>query len=113
MYPVLGVKPVIFYSSSNNLYNIRFNHQDHVTTPPKNTAVLASSAECQYAMLQQGAHTLTMQFHPEFTLEHHEKVLNRIKILAPGQCMSFAKAAIDTPAKAIVPRVFIDFFIIR
>lgn len=74
----VGVKPVTFYSSGNHIYKIRFNHQDHVTTPPDNTAVLASSPECQYAMLQQGSHTLTMQFHPEFTEEHHQKVIDRI-----------------------------------
>lgn len=74
----VGVKPVTFYSTNNNIYNLRFNHQDHVTTPPSNAAILASSPECQYAMMQQGSHTLTMQFHPEFTQQHHEKVINRI-----------------------------------
>jgi GMP synthase-like glutamine amidotransferase len=74
----VGIKPVKFYSSSNRLYNYRFNHHDHVVHPPKDVAILASSPDCQYAMFQQGAHTLAMQFHPEFTLQHHIDVINRI-----------------------------------
>lgn len=111
----VGVKPVTFYSSGNHIYNIRFNHQDHVIEPPKNAAVLASSPECQYAMLQQGSHTLTMQFHPEFTEEHHEKVIEKIYRLngfSPTEYEIFKKdivGSVDVAKALQVIQTFLRF----
>lgn len=111
----VGVKPVTFYSSANHIYNLRFNHQDHVIEPPKDAAVLASSPECQYAMLQQGGHTLTMQFHPEFTPEHHSKVIDRINShngFSPNQYEVFKKDILgnEDVTKALqVMQTFLSF----
>lgn len=74
----VGIKKVKFYSSGNHFYDMRFNHHDYVEILPPNAALLATSEECKYSMFQQGSHTLAMQFHPEFTYEHHKKVISRI-----------------------------------
>lgn len=110
----VGVKPVTFYSSSNHMYNLRFNHQDHVIIPPKSSAILASSPDCQYAMFQQGAHTLAMQFHPEFTLEHHTDVIHRINTsngFSPNQYEVFQKdilGDVDTQKALQVIQTFLQ-----
>lgn len=111
----VGIKPVTFYSSSNRLYSYRFNHQDHVVVPPKNAAILASSPDCQYAMIQQDAHTLGMQFHPEFTFDHHKEVINRIKNdngFSPAQYQIFQKdiiGEVDTQKALQVIQTFLNF----
>lgn len=109
----VGVKPVTFYSSANHIYNLRFNHQDHVVVPPPEAAILASSPDCQYAMFQQGSHTLAMQFHPEFTLEHHTDVIERIQGhngFSPNQYQVFQKdivGEVDTQKALQVIQTFL------
>lgn len=45
-------------------------HQDQVVELPAGAEVLASSAFCEYAMFAVGANVLTVQAHPEFSVEY-------------------------------------------
>jgi GMP synthase (glutamine-hydrolysing) len=45
-------------------------HQDQVLEPPAGAAILASSATCRYAAMRLGPRVLTVQPHPEFTLDY-------------------------------------------
>ena len=44
-------------------------HQDQVVQKPKDAKVIANSSFCQYACLSYSTQALTVQAHPEFTLE--------------------------------------------
>ncbi|MDA1324911.1 MAG: type 1 glutamine amidotransferase [Proteobacteria bacterium] len=45
-------------------------HQDQIVVPPPGAEIIASSNFCRYAGLRFGEHTLTLQPHPEFSLEY-------------------------------------------
>lgn len=49
--------------------NLLVSHQDQVIALPPGMSVLASSDFCPYYMLGKGQHLLTIQGHPEFSVE--------------------------------------------
>lgn len=53
----------------------RFHHEDHVTKLPPGAERIAQSSHCQNALFQISHRILGMQYHPEFTLPYHLKLL--------------------------------------
>jgi GMP synthase (glutamine-hydrolysing) len=45
-------------------------HQDQVVEPPAGARILATSPRCRYAAMRLGPRVLTVQPHPEFTLDY-------------------------------------------
>ena len=75
----IGVHSINPISNYNLPFNtVRFNHQDHIEILPKDAIWLATSEICRYAMYQCGQEVLACQFHPEFDLNYHERVLARL-----------------------------------
>ncbi len=83
-------------------------HQDQVLTLPPGAQVLASSEFCEYAMLAIGDNVMTVQAHPEFTVDYAtslyqsrrerfgEQVIQRglASMVAPTQEGEFARWAL-------------------
>ncbi|MDP5255180.1 MULTISPECIES: gamma-glutamyl-gamma-aminobutyrate hydrolase family protein [unclassified Vibrio] len=61
--------------NDNNTLNILSCHQDQVTEIPQGFEVLAASDFCPYYFLRKDQHVLTIQGHPEFSLDFMAQVL--------------------------------------
>ncbi len=61
--------------NDNNTLNILSCHQDQVTEIPQGFEVLATSDFCPYYLLGKDQHVLTIQGHPEFSLDFMAQVL--------------------------------------
>lgn len=68
-----------FIPSSENSFTINSMHQDQVIEKPANAQVFATSDFCQYAGLIYDDRILTIQAHPEFTLEFEDVLVNARK----------------------------------
>lgn len=85
-------------------------HQDQVTVPAPETQVLASSAECRFAVTTIGTNILTIQPHPEMTPEQVTKIydLHRDGIGEPR--WELAQASLANPRnEQIAARWIVDF----
>ena len=50
-------------------------HEQQVVEPPPSVCLLASSSFCRYAALSYGPHALSLQAHPEFTVEFERHLI--------------------------------------
>ena len=58
--------------------SLLFSHQDQVETLPPGAELLAEDEFCRFQMMQIGEHILTMQGHPEFTVNFaRERLISR------------------------------------
>ena len=62
-------KPAIWMKPPLAEVSLLACHQDQVVSLPPGAEVLASSEFCEFAMLAIGEHVITMQAHPEFSVE--------------------------------------------
>jgi GMP synthase-like glutamine amidotransferase len=67
--------------------NLLFSHQDQVSKMPKEAKLLAEDSFCHFQMYQIGEHILSMQGHPEFSVE-------------------FAKSRLESRKEKVAPEVF-------
>ncbi|MFK7874674.1 MAG: type 1 glutamine amidotransferase [Paracoccaceae bacterium] len=58
------------YKTANATLTLNAWHQDQVVTRPKTARLLASSDQCENALLAYGDHILTVQPHPEFSASY-------------------------------------------
>ncbi len=70
-------------------FSINAIHQDQVTIKPENARVVASSEFCQYAALAYDDRILTVQSHPEFSIDFETSLLE----LVSGDTVPAAVAA--------------------
>ncbi len=68
-------------------------HQDQIIEPPAGARIIASSPRCRYAAMRLGPRILTVQPHPEFTLDYIRK-LATIRRDVVGE--ENARAALDS-----------------
>jgi GMP synthase-like glutamine amidotransferase len=67
--------------------SLLFSHQDQVTKPPKGAKLLGQDAFCPFQMFQIGDHMLTLQGHPEYSVQ-------------------FAKARLESRKDKVAPEVY-------
>lgn len=76
-FELLQGKPWMNPAQQKNM-SLLFSHQDQVEELPPGAELLAQNQFCPYQMLQIGEHILTMQGHPEFTVEFaKERLISR------------------------------------
>jgi len=88
------------YDVKNDDKTITLNawHQDQVTRRPEGATVLASSPQCENAMLAYGTKALTIQPHPEFGNDFVEGLVkNRGRGLVPDDLLTAAISRLETP----------------
>ena len=71
----LDNKPSYMQNLENNI-TLNVVHQDQVVRPPPDATIYASSVACKYAGLYIGDHVLTIQAHPEFSIDFNKAILN-------------------------------------
>ncbi len=73
-------------------------HQDQITTLPDGAEVFASSDFCQYAGLVYGKNILTVQAHPEFSIEFETDLTSdEVSNMVPQSTRDVALADLQTP----------------
>ncbi len=93
------------FNDNTSLNNVVLNawHQDQITKKPENARVLASSDECQYAVLEYRSNTVSLQPHPEFDNDYLQLLLKHRGESLPQPIRQFAQDALgqDLQQKAI------------
>lgn len=64
--------------------SLLFSHQDQVMQIPKSAILLAQNDFCPNQMMQIGEHIITVQGHPEFSIEFAKARLNSRRNLMPA-----------------------------
>lgn len=73
-------------------------HQDQITTLPSGAEVFVSSDFCRYAGVAYANNTLTVQSHPEFTLDfERDLIADDVSAIVPQSIRSAALADLDAP----------------
>lgn len=70
-----------------------FSHQDQVVKIPPKAELLAQDPFCPNQMLQIGQHILTLQGHPEFSVEFAKERLNSRRELMPADTYTLANTS--------------------
>lgn len=88
-------------------------HQDQITRLPSDAEVFASSEFCQYAGIVYGSKTLSVQAHPEFSIEFEtDLTADEVAIVVPQQIRDKALVDLRTPGvqvdNGIVSRMMKD-----
>ncbi|MDV7103652.1 gamma-glutamyl-gamma-aminobutyrate hydrolase family protein [Vibrio sp. TH_r3] len=92
--------------------NLLVSHQDQVTELPPSTQLISSSDFCPYYMFSKGQHILTVQGHPEFSVEFEQKLLDKKRDLISDELYEKAKLSLQTePDSSVVMKWFAEFFI--
>jgi GMP synthase-like glutamine amidotransferase len=89
--PAKWMRPALFRLS------MLFSHQDQVVEPPPGACLLASDEFCPYQMLQLDNHILTLQGHPEFSVEFARARLESRREKMPAETYSRALASLSRP----------------
>ena len=79
-------------------FTINAIHLDQVVEVPENAEVIATSEFCKYAALAYGERILTMQSHPEFSLDYEQALLETNKgISLPVEVAEKGLASVREP----------------
>ncbi|MGX9418644.1 glutamine amidotransferase-related protein [Vibrio sp. WJH972] len=86
------------------------SHQDQVIDIPPSMKLLARSDFCPNYMLSKDQHILTVQGHPEFSLEFERCIVEKKKTQVSEECYLSALTSLNqTPDSTIVMRWFANF----
>jgi GMP synthase-like glutamine amidotransferase len=77
--------------------SLLFSHQDQVVSLPNNALLLAQDEFCGFQMYQLGKHILTLQGHPEFSVDFARARLQSRKDKMPIEVYEKAMASFDRP----------------
>lgn len=87
------------------------SHKDHIITPPKSTAVLASSGFCPYYMIQIGDTLLGLQGHPEFSKEFSQDLMEVRRESIPSNRIREAQISLNgDPNSEQMVQWIVNFF---
>lgn len=90
--------------------NIVVSHQDQVTTPPKEAAVLAASDFCPFFMLACQDHFLSIQGHPEFSKDYSRVLCEQPDDDLPAERIRQAQVSHDLPVDDTLIAQWINHF---
>lgn len=76
VHKTLVSQPKSYMKPSQSSFNVAMMCEDQVQKISKEATILASSKQCEYAMLQYGDHMLSIQGHPEFSQGFAKSLLN-------------------------------------
>ncbi|MDC0611684.1 homoserine O-succinyltransferase [Vibrio sp.] len=86
------------------------SHQDQVMSIPSSMDIVASSEFCPFYMLSKDNHILTVQGHPEFSVEFDRVLVERKKpLLTPAQYEHALESLSLTPHSSLVMKWFAQF----
>jgi GMP synthase-like glutamine amidotransferase len=101
-------------NSDKDILQLLVSHQDQVIQLPPSVEVIASSDFCPYFMLSKDNHILTVQGHPEFSVEFEKQLLVRKKTLISEKAY---QTAIDSLALSLdssdIMKWFATFFLLN
>lgn len=90
--------------------NLLVSHQDQVIEKPSSMETIASSDFCPNYMLKKDDHILTVQGHPEFSVEFDRKLVERKRSRLTETQYDHALTSLELPAhSAIVMQWFAQF----
>ncbi|PID66183.1 MAG: GMP synthase [Gammaproteobacteria bacterium] len=85
--------------------------EDQIQTLPESATVLATSQDCQYMMLQYDNHFLSIQAHPEFSLDFAKALLNICQDELPAKRLEKGLSSLseDKINNELIFRWFLNF----
>ncbi|MCE0494588.1 glutamine amidotransferase-related protein [Vibrio salinus] len=93
-----------------DVLNLLVSHQDQVIDIPDSMKIIASSEFCPNYMLSKDDHILTVQGHPEFSVEFDRKLVERKKPLLTMDQYDHALTSLELPPhSSIVMQWFAQF----
>ncbi|WP_235297127.1 type 1 glutamine amidotransferase [Portibacter marinus] len=94
-------------------FNLLMMCQDHISSCPPQTKVIASTPKCPNAMIQVGEHFLGVQAHPEFT-KAYDRVLMENRVDRMGQLtVEQGIQSLDIPVHREEIKAYISAFILN
>ncbi len=94
--------------------NLLVSHQDQVINKPESMEIIASSDFCPNYMLKKDNHILTVQGHPEFSVEFDRKLVEQKRSLLTETQYDHALTSLELPPhSAIVMQWFAQFLSLK
>lgn len=89
-------------------YSILVSHRDQIESLPAAAEILATSPDCEIAMVQIGEHFLGIQGHPEFTPEYARALMDARTAIIPGDCLEAGRESLGA---TLDTRVIVDWIL--
>ena len=74
-----------------------FTHQDQVTRLPEGAKLLSGNEHCPYVMATLDDHFLSIQSHPEYTVNYVRMVTETFRGIIPDPVIEAGMASMDDP----------------
>lgn len=100
------------YGAKGESFNLLSSHQDQVMVAPKGAKILAQTDLCPISMMQIDSHILTVQSHPEFSVDYAAPLYQLRQASFSPQLFQSAQASLAAPLDRVkVSRWLLEFLI--